>query len=218
MLPGISQLLIDSALDPDLRRRVLESPDEVFPHFDLSEEEKDVLRRPDHRLMQYLGAALGQKTTAAPVAASPAPHAVIQAAMLPDIAMVLTVVPCARYENEQLQSISYAVWVNPLPSGVDPAALPPPPGASIPGTALTPLHAVIQLNAIQLQDAEGKPQVGLSASFRQSTNMVAPTLQESPRQSEALAAAANAVKAAAAGARYSKLLDLIHTLQAEAPQ
>jgi hypothetical protein len=218
MLPGISQLLIDSALDPDLRRRVLESPDEVFPHFDLSEEEKDVLRRPDHRLMQYLGAALGQKTTAGPVAASPAPHAVIQAAMLPDIAMVLTVVPCARYENEQLQSISYAVWVNPLPPGADPATLPPPQGSSIPRTALTPLHAVIQLNALQLQDAAGKPQVGLSASLRQSTNMAAPPVQQSPARSEALRAAATAVKSAPAGERYPKLLDLIHTLHSEAAQ
>jgi hypothetical protein len=216
MLPGISQLLIDSALDPDLRRRLLETPDEVFPQFDLSEEEKDVLRRPDHRLMRYLGAALGQKTAVAPTAAAPAPHAVIEAAMLPDIAMVLTVVPCAQYENEQLQSISYAVWVNPLPPGADPATLPPPPGASIPGTALTPLHAVIQLNAIQLQDAAGKPQVGLSASFRQSTNMAAPPVQES--QPEAVSAAAEAVKSAAAGERYAKLLDLIHTLHVEAPQ
>jgi hypothetical protein len=62
--------------------------------------------------------------------------------------------------------------------------------AGISGTALTPLHAVIQLNAIQLQDAAGKPQVGLSASFRQSTNMAAPPVPES--QSEAVRAAAEA--------------------------
>ena len=138
--------------------------------------------------------------------------------MLPDIAMVLTVVPCAQYENGQLQSISYAVWVNPLPPGADPATLPPPQGASIPGTALTPLHAVIQLNALQLQDAAGKPQVGLSASLRQSTNMAAPPVQESAARSEALRAAADAVKSAAAGDRYAKLLDLIHMMHVEAPR
>ena len=52
--PGIDQLLIESALQPELRRRLLESPDEIFRDFDLSEEEKEILRRPDHRLLPLL--------------------------------------------------------------------------------------------------------------------------------------------------------------------
>jgi hypothetical protein len=62
--------------------------------------------------------------------------------------------------------------------------------AAISGTALLPLHAVIQRNAIQLQVAAGKPQVGLSASFCQPANMAAPPVPES--QSEAVRAAAEA--------------------------
>ncbi|HWC97508.1 MAG TPA: hypothetical protein VG456_12175 [Candidatus Sulfopaludibacter sp.] len=214
--PGISQLLIDAALDADLRRRLLDSPEEAFQAFELSAEEQEVLRHPDHRLLAYLGAALTQKTeSCAAVPQPPAPHAVVQASLLPDVSMVLTVVPCAQYVNDQLDSISYAVWVNPLPAGVDPASLPPPQGASIPGKPLTPLHAVIQLTAVQMQDAAGNPQVGLAAAFRQSTNMTAPP---PPGSGDALAvqAAAAAVRSAEAGERYGKLLDLIHALRGEA--
>ena len=35
--PGIDRLLIASALDGDLRRRLLDTPDDVFPEFDLTE-------------------------------------------------------------------------------------------------------------------------------------------------------------------------------------
>ena len=58
---GVSRLLIASALDPDMRRRLLESPEEVFQEFDLAEEERDLLRRPDHRLLRLLGAALADE-------------------------------------------------------------------------------------------------------------------------------------------------------------
>jgi hypothetical protein len=66
------------------------------------------------------------------------------------------------------------VWVNPLPQGADPASLPPPLGVVFPGQPLTPLHAVIQVSAVQMQDAAGDPQVGLSASLQQSSNITAP--------------------------------------------
>ena len=38
-----------------MRRRLLESPEEVFQEFDLTEEERDLLRRPDHRLLRFVG-------------------------------------------------------------------------------------------------------------------------------------------------------------------
>ena len=56
--PGIDRLLIASALDGDLRRRLVDTPDDVFPEFDLTEDEKDILRSPDQRLLPLLGAAL----------------------------------------------------------------------------------------------------------------------------------------------------------------
>ena len=171
--------------DADLRRRLLESPDETFEDFDLTAEERDLLREPDGRLLRLFGAALVEQQESADLSPShapetaPQPQVVIQARSLPGISLALTLVPCAQYENGQFQQFAYAVWVNPLAEGADPAALPPPPGATLPGQPLTPLHAVIQVSAIQLPHRDGKPQVGLTASLRQSSNIAAPPPPES---------------------------------------
>ena len=77
--PGIDRLLIASALDGDLRRRLLDSPDDVFPEFDLTEDEKDILRSPDQRLLPLLGAALARQSAATALAPL---HAVIQVSVV----------------------------------------------------------------------------------------------------------------------------------------
>jgi hypothetical protein len=132
---GIDQLLIASALDAELRRRLQESPEEAFQGFDLTEEEKDLLRHPDHRLLRLLGAALARER--APLgqadSADAQPQAVIEGATLPDVSLVLTLVPCAKYENGRLDKINYAVWVKALPAGADPASLPLPQDIVFPG-------------------------------------------------------------------------------------
>jgi hypothetical protein len=221
-------LLITSALKADLGRRLLESPEEVFEDYDLTEEEKDLLRQPDHRLLRLLGAALAherESSSPGPEAYSvPQPHAVVQARTLPDISLALTLVPCAQYENGRLHTFAYAVWVNPLPHGADPASLPPPPGAVFPGQPLAPLHAVIQVSAVQMQDAAGDPQVGLSAGLRQASNMTAPPPPEaagrpggspfgSDLRSAEVQAAVAAVRSARNDQRYGRLIDLMHVLR-----
>jgi hypothetical protein len=222
-------LLIASALDPDTRRRLLESPEEVFHEFDLTEEERDLLRRPDHRLLRLLGAALADEAESSgprPKASTavPQPHTIVQAGTLPDISLVLTLVPCAQYENGRLNTFAYAVWVNPLPQGVDPATLPPPPGVVFPGQPLTPLHTVIRVSAVQMQGAAGDPQVGLSASLQQASNITAPPPPEaagrpggspfgSDLRSEEVQAAVAAVRGAPNDQRYGRLIDLMHALR-----
>lgn len=229
--PGIDRLLIASALDADLRQRLLESPEEAFQDFDLTEEEQDLLRRPDHRLLRLLGAALAHnRESSAPGPAAPTavsePHAVVQASTLPDLSLLLTVVPCAQYEDGRLKTFAYAVWVNPLPEGTDPASMPPPQGAVFPGQPLAPLHAVIQVSTVQMQDAAGGPQVGLSASFRQSSNITAPPPPEtagrpgvspfgSDLNSGEVQAAVAAVRSAPSDQRYGRLIDLMHALRGE---
>ncbi len=226
--PGIDRLLIASALDADLRRRLLESPEEAFQDFDLSEEEKELLRRPDHRLLRLLGAALAHETEfrgPEPKAFSAAtqPHAVVRARTLPDISLALTLVPCAQYKNGRLNTIAYAVWVNPLPQGADPASLPPPQGAALPGQPLAPLHAVIQVCAVQTEVAAGGPQVNLSASRRQSSNDAAAPPPEtagrpaatpvgSDLRSDAVRAPEAAVRSAPSGQRCGRLIDMMHAL------
>ena len=218
-------MLIASALDPDLRRRLLESPDEALQHYELTEEERDILRHPDYRLLSLLGAALArqsQSSTAPPEA--PAPQAVIQARSLPDVTLALTLVPCAQYENGLLKGFSYATWVSPLPEGTDPATLPPPAGAVLPGQPLPPLYAVISVAALQLKDTAGNPRVGLTASLRNSSNIAAPPPVEaagnpqsppfgSDLQSEQVQTAVTAVRTASGAQRYDRLIDLIHTLR-----
>src|SRR5246500_919037 len=77
---GISRLLIASAIDPDVYRRLLESPEQTFDEFDLADEDRELLRHPDHRLLRVLGAALAEEnatvSAAASVATMAAPPAV----------------------------------------------------------------------------------------------------------------------------------------------
>jgi hypothetical protein len=178
-----------------------------------------------------VGAALaheGESSDPGPKASTavPQPHAVLQAGTLPGISLVLTLVPCAQYEDGRLHTFAYAVWVNPLPEGTDPASLPPPEGAVFPGQPLAPLHAVIQVSAVQLQDAAGGPQVGLSASLRQSSNIGAPPPPEaagrpggspfgSDLRSGDVQAAVAQVRSAPSDQRYGRLIDLMHALRGE---
>jgi hypothetical protein len=228
---GIDRLLIESALHPDLRRRLLESPDEVFADFELSEYEKDILRRPDHRLLDLLGAALARQTEPArcreageSAVAEPVPASPAETRTLPGPLLALTIVPCALQNNGQFAGITYAVWVSPMAEGADPASLPPPAGAVLPGQPFAPLYAVIELSAIQSQDAAGNLQVGLWGSFRQATNVAPPPPPEtagnpgaspfgSRLDSEPVQAAAAAVRQAPGEERYGKLVDLMHVLR-----
>jgi hypothetical protein len=227
--PDVNQLLIDSALQPDLRRRLLETPDEVFPEFELTEEERDILRNPDHRLLTLLGAALARQVKSADLVEParvkpPAPaNPTIEARTLPDTLLALTVIPCALLENGEPTGISYVVLVNPLAEGSDPANLPLPPPDELPGRALTPLHAVIQLSAVDCPDATGNPQIGLWASFRRSTNVFPPPPAEtagvpsaspfgSALDTPEVEAAVAAVRQCSREERYDRLADLLHVL------
>jgi hypothetical protein len=198
--PKIDELLIESALQPDLCQRLLESPDEVFQIYDLTVEERELLRRPDHRLLPLLGAALERrmKSPAPPamdeipadVASMPmpageapavpvAPAEESAARALPDSLMALTVVPCALRENGQFKGISYVLWVNPLTDGIDPASLPSPAGTVLPGEPLAPLYAVIRIAAVQSQNAYGNPQLGMWGSFLPASSVTLPPPPES---------------------------------------
>ncbi len=228
---GIARLLIASAIDADVYRRLLESPEATYEEFDLAEEDRELLRHPDHRLLRVLGAALAEESTS--TSSSPAvettqtsmpPKLSLASAPLPDISLVLTLVPCAIYDGAELRNFAYAAWVNPLAEGADPQALPPPPGTVLPGKPLAPLHAVVRVSAIQMQDAAGKPLVGLSASLLQSTNMLAAPPPETACNPAALApvratdevqAAIAAVRRAPAENRYGELIKLLRALHPE---
>lgn len=223
---GISQLLIDSAIDAEVYRRLQDAPEETYQEYALAEEECELLRHPDHRLLRFLGAALEHQaeSPAPPMKAPPStlPPATAQGSTLPDLSLVLTLVPCAQYENGELRNFAYAVWVSPLAEGVDPASLGPPPGTVLPGQPLTPLHAVVQVSAVQLQDAAGEPHVGLSASLLQSTNLAAPPAVAvglavgRTLATEEVHRAVAAVRGASSDTRYGKLIELMHALRPEA--
>jgi hypothetical protein len=136
----------------------------------------------------------------------------IDGATLPDVSLVLTLVPCAKYENGRLDKINYAVWVKPLPAGADPASIPTPPEMVFPGQPLAPLHAVIQVSALQMQDLNGNPLIGLSAVFRKSSNISAPPPAGSDPDAPEIQAAIAGVRSAATEQRYDRLIDLLHSL------
>jgi hypothetical protein len=205
--PGIDELLIASALDADLLEHLREHPDDVLDGYDLTLEQREIIRSPDNRLLPLLGAALARRSVSqpAPEIAESAPHAVLQGKALPEVGLALTIVPCATGD-----SYSYAVWVNPLPEGTDPSSLPPPPGATLPGEPLSPLYAVVRLSPMMLQ---GGAQVALWASLTQSTNVEAPPAASLDSTSDAIQAAAAAVRAASHETRYDKLIELARVVQ-----
>lgn len=214
--PGIDRLLIASALDGDLRRRLLDAPDGVFPEFDLTEDEKEILRSPDRRLLPLIGAALARQSAATALAPdTPVEQrqrqAVLEARTLPDISLALTLVPCVQYENGQIVKVVYAAWVNPIPEGVDPASLPPPAGAALPGVPLAPLHAVIQVSVVQTQGA-----IGLSAALLQSSNMSPPPPQPplaGDLHSASVQTAIAAVRSASSQDRRARIVELLRALR-----
>jgi hypothetical protein len=234
---GVSRLLIASAIDPVVYRRLLESPEEMFDEFDLADEDRELLRHPDHRLLRVLGAALAEENAPAsaadrvatmaalPAVAGAPPEIPTASAPLPDMSLVLTLVPCALYEEGKLRKFAYAAWVSPLPEGANPEApLPPPPGTVLPGKPLPPLRAVVRVSAIQMQDAAGNPLVGLTASLLQSTNISALPPPKAAGNTAAIGrdlsaaevqAAIAAVRCAPAGARYGKLIEILRVLHPE---
>jgi hypothetical protein len=205
--PDITRLLIDSALQPELRRRLAETPDAVFEQYDLTAEERELLRHPDQRLLPVLGAALQRDGQTHPPFSNPVPLA-IDSQLLPDTQMALTVVPCLIGER-----ISFATWISPLPENGDPSRLPPPVGATLPGTPLAPLYAVINLSAARAKDANGDLRVNMWASFRQNSNAAAPRPELPANDSPEVKAAADAVLAAAPEERYEKLAALVRALR-----
>ena len=240
--PKIDELLIQSALQPDLCRRLQESPDEVFQDFDLTVEERELLRRPDHRLLPLLGAAIerrmhssagvternsvndGISTSPLEEAAVPeAPPSPVAARALPDSLMGLTIVPCALRESGQFKGISYVLWVNPLAEGIDPATLPPPAGTVLPGEPLSPLHAIIRISAVKSADGAGNTQLAIWGSFLPTPGATLSPPPESSGDPDAspfksslnsaeVKTAVAAVRTASTSERYNRLADLLHTL------
>ena len=234
--PGIDQLLIRSALEPDLCRRLREDPEEVFQEFELTAEERDVLRQPDQRLLPLLGAALARQMKStppvnqAPAVAAARPAEVIRSApsdtvpgALPDTLLAVTVLPCALHEDGQFKGITYVIWASSLQEGTDPASLSPPAGTVIPGQPLAPLRAVMRISAVQSQDAAGNPQLSLWGSFQSAPSASLPPPPESTGDPDAspfrspltcapVQAAVAAVRQAASSERYDRLVDLLHAL------
>jgi hypothetical protein len=108
--------------------------------------------------------------------------------------------------------LQFAVWVNPMAEGTVPATLPPPPGATLPGTPLAPLYAVIELDGVHTADAEGNSQIALWAQLRQATN-TAPMGARTPAPGDRVTAAAGAVRTASPEDRCDKLAELLRAIE-----
>ncbi len=70
--PGIEELLIGCVLDPQLLKRLQESPMSVFEDYELSDRAREILASPDSRLLELLGESVtGQTDEASPAASQP---------------------------------------------------------------------------------------------------------------------------------------------------
>jgi len=143
----------------------------------------DILRSRDGRLLALLGEAVIPGGNPAPDSQAPPPQPPPSDAPVarpfPDMRLALTVVPVLLDGKGRARELTFAAWVSPLPDGADPETLPMPEGMQLPGRALAPLRAIVQVSAQQLPDAGGAPQVGLSALLLRSSNMTSPAAPES---------------------------------------
>ncbi len=163
-------MLIDAARDSAVARRLIDTPEEVFPKYDLSAEEIDILAHRDDRLLSLLAEKPGDRRNVSLVSDENS----VNVPSVPRFSLVLTVAPVLVDG-----ALTFAAWVTPLAEGADPDSVPMPEGTQLPGRPLAPLHAVLQISAQQLADAAGSPQVGLSALLLRPSNMTVAAIPES---------------------------------------
>ena len=224
--------LIRAVLDEAFRELAVADPKRAFEGYDLSEEEQEILRSRDGRLLGLLGEAVAHARAfvehpaeegSSKTAESPLPS-------LPEVKLLLRLAPHARQLPDSASEVAYAASLHPWPG--DDETSPTPNGAHAEnGEQTEEHHAEIAWIVRITPTVVGPQETGLKVAYSASIHPLAvgtdekqpsaqgPT-QASARspwshhlESSAAKAAARAVRAGDASRRYEKLLELIQALQ-----
>lgn len=235
--PGMHELLIRAVLDETFRASLQTDFDTVVDGFDVSDEDREILRQPDERFLRLLGEAIRsthpasnsptgldktQMDNEAPLADDDAganPPTPV-AFSLPEIVLLLRVFPSVHVTPEGELNMAYAASVDPLPEGRAPDDI-PRPDFDLPGQEVDSLANIVRIRPTAIYDESGRVTVRFSATMHPALPPEAMSSQGSTSRppwhhhvdSESAREAAAEVRAAPPDKRYARLLDLVDALQ-----
>jgi len=227
-----ADFLIRTVLDEAFRELAMADPQRAFEGYNLSEKEQEILRSRDDRLLGLLGeaAAYGEALVEHPAEDEPSKTAASSLPTLPEVKLLLQLVPHSAQQRDSTSSVAYAASLHPWPGDHDSKRADAESGEhtgkhndpALPGVAW-----IIRITPTVLDAQENGLKVAYSASihpFGVGTEEEQPPTQEATQalagspwnhqiESSAAKVAARAVRASDASRRYEKLLELIHALQ-----
>ena len=224
--------LIRTVLDEAFRELAIADPQRAFEGYHLSDEEQEILRSRDFRLLGLLGmaAARGQAFVEPPLKRDSSETAASSLPSLPEVRLLLRLVPRATQPPGSGSRIAYAASLRPWPGDHEPKGTDVGSGEQAEeqnaGT-LPEIAWIVRITPTVVGSQEAGLTVAYSASIHPlgvgtdridaSAQKPTPALASPPWnhhiESSAAKDAARAVRASDASGRYEKLRDLIHALQ-----
>jgi len=226
-----ANFLVRAVLDEAFRDLALSNPQRAFEGFDLTDEEKEILRGRDHRVLGLLGDAVRPQEPVAEPPLEKAPPTPVAPTLpsLPEVKLLLRLVPQAVPSPGSEPKVSYAASLHPWPADDKPeggpnSAAPTENGAE---AAAAEVRWLIRIAPEVVESRDTGLAVAYSASIHPVTAEIdetGPADRAAPPEaggspwnhhldSPAARAAAKAVQSADPSQRYAKLLELVHALQ-----
>lgn len=227
-----ADFLIRTVLDETFRELALADPKRAFEGYALTEEQQEILRSRDARLLGLLGGAASQGETLAEHAPKEGISKTADAPLpgLPQVKLLLRLVPQATQTPDSASRVAYAASLHSWPRDEESPTIGAESGGQTAGDAadLTPrIEWVVCITPTVVDSQESGLKVAYAASIQPlavGTNAPQPSIRKPSQalgsppwnhqvESSAARAAARAVRASEANGRYEKLLELIHALQ-----
>ena len=225
--------LIRAALDGSFRELALAEPDRAMAEYDLTEDEKDILRNRDERLLELLGGSIemvkasAESPQSTEIAAAPGSSR----STLPPVELLLRLAPQTTQSADGMPQVSYAASLHPWPLPEDAKQNEVEQGTNgeSPRTyaaselawliRMTPTVMGSEAAGLRVAYSAAMHPVDLSTAHSQSASdrMVPPALRSPWRhdvESSAVKTAAQEVLASPKDARCEKLRALIAAMQA----
>ena len=224
--------LIRTVLDETFRELALADPQRAFEGYALSEEQQEILRSRDARLLGLLGGTVAQGEALAEHASKKGISKTADAPLpsLPQVKLLLRLVPQATQPPGSASSVAYAASLHPWPGHERSKTIDAENGGQTAGdiAGMTPrIEWLVRITPTVI----GSQETGLKVAYSATIQPLAVGADEAPLatqgptpavgrppwnhhiESSAARSAARAVRESEASVRYEKLLELIHALQ-----
>jgi len=226
---SVANFLVRAVLDEAFRDLALSNPQRALEGFDLTEEEKEILRGRDRRVLGLLGDAvrLQGPVVEPPLEKAPTTPVAPTLPNLPEVKLLLRLVPQAVPSPGSNPKVSYAASLHPWPADDEPEGGPNSAAPTENGAEAAEVRWLIRIAPEVVESRNTGLAVAYSASIHPVTAEVDetdPADKAAPLEaagspwnhhldSPAARAAAKAVQSADPSQRYAELLKLVHALQ-----